>query len=89
MALLNGLVTFTWGNVSAIDREENIVVIKPSGIPYDELKIDQMVVMSLNGEIIEGEKYWWNNTYAFFLGNFFCSSKIIHNGIRDYACRSF
>lgn len=51
----SGLVTFTWGNVSGIDREEGIIVIKPSGIPYSELKIDQMVVMDLEGNIIEGE----------------------------------
>ncbi|MCK5812453.1 MAG: L-ribulose-5-phosphate 4-epimerase [Clostridiales bacterium] len=50
-----GLVTFTWGNVSAVDREEGIMVIKPSGIPYEELKIEQLVVMSLDGEKIEGE----------------------------------
>ena len=50
-----GLVTFTWGNVSGIDREEGIVVIKPSGVPYEELKVDQMVVLDLDGNIIEGE----------------------------------
>ncbi len=50
-----GLVTFTWGNVSAVDRDEGIMVIKPSGIPYEELKIEQLVVMSLDGERIEGE----------------------------------
>lgn len=51
----SGLVTFTWGNVSGIDRSEGIVVIKPSGIPYSELKVDQMVVMDLDGKILEGE----------------------------------
>jgi L-ribulose-5-phosphate 4-epimerase len=50
-----GLVTFTWGNVSGIDREEGIVVIKPSGVPYDELKVEHMVVMDLDGNIIEGD----------------------------------
>ncbi len=50
-----GLVTFTWGNVSAVDREEGIMIIKPSGIPYEELKIEQLVVVSLDGEIIEGQ----------------------------------
>lgn len=50
-----GLVTFTWGNVSGIDREEGIIVIKPSGVPYDELKVDHMVVMDLEGNIIEGD----------------------------------
>lgn len=50
-----GLVTFTWGNVSGIDREAGIVVIKPSGVPYAELKVDQMVVMDLEGNILEGD----------------------------------
>lgn len=48
------LVTFTWGNVSGIDREQNLVVIKPSGIPYDELKKDHLVVLDLDGNIVEG-----------------------------------
>ena len=39
-----GLVTFTWGNVSAIDRERGLVVIKPSGIAYEHMKPDDMVV---------------------------------------------
>ncbi|MFO7611605.1 MAG: L-ribulose-5-phosphate 4-epimerase [Clostridia bacterium] len=50
-----GLVNFTWGNVSGIDRDEGIIVIKPSGIPYSELKVDQMVVMDLEGNVVEGE----------------------------------
>lgn len=50
-----GLVTFTWGNVSGIDRESGLVVIKPSGVPYDELKAEHMVVVNLEGEIVEGE----------------------------------
>lgn len=51
-----GLVTFTWGNVSAIDRETNLVVIKPSGVPYEALSLDDLVVVSLDGEIVEGNK---------------------------------
>lgn len=51
----HGLVTFTWGNVSAIDRETGYVVIKPSGVEYDELTPDKMVVVDLDGNIIEGE----------------------------------
>lgn len=51
----SGLVTFTWGNVSGIDREEGIIVIKPSGIAYSELKVDQMVVLDLDGNILEGD----------------------------------
>lgn len=50
-----GLVIFTWGNVSGIDRKSGLIVIKPSGVPYDKLKPDNMVVMDLMGNKIEGE----------------------------------
>ncbi|WP_144552601.1 L-ribulose-5-phosphate 4-epimerase [Bacillus sp. X1(2014)] len=50
----HGLVTFTWGNVSGIDRQTGLVVIKPSGVPYDELHIDDLVVLDLDGKIVEG-----------------------------------
>ncbi|KHF38527.1 L-ribulose-5-phosphate 4-epimerase [Halalkalibacter okhensis] len=50
----HNLVTFTWGNVSAIDRETNLVVIKPSGVQYDELQIEDLVVVDLDGNIVEG-----------------------------------
>lgn len=50
-----GLVTFTWGNVSGIDRESGLFVIKPSGVDYDKLTPDDMVVMDLNGERAEGK----------------------------------
>ena len=50
-----GLVTFTWGNVSGIDREKGLFVIKPSGVEYDKLKPEDMVVMDLNGNKIEGD----------------------------------
>ena len=43
-----GLVIFTWGNVSGIDREKGLVVIKPSGVSYDEMKAEDMVVVDLN-----------------------------------------
>ena len=49
-----GLVTFTWGNVSASDRESGLFVIKSSGVEYDKLKPEDMVVMNLNGEKVEG-----------------------------------
>ena len=49
-----GLVTFTWGNVSGIDREKGLFVIKPSGVDYDKLTPDDMVVMDLEGNRIEG-----------------------------------
>jgi L-ribulose-5-phosphate 4-epimerase len=49
-----GLVTYTWGNVSGIDRESSLVVIKPSGVPYEELKLEHLVVVDLEGNIVEG-----------------------------------
>ena len=45
----HGLVTFTWGNVSGIDREKGLVVIKPSGVEYDHMTADGMVVVDLDG----------------------------------------
>jgi len=51
----HGLVIFTWGNVSAIDRKEGLIVIKPSGVSYDEMKVEDMVVVSLkDGKVVEG-----------------------------------
>lgn len=50
----HGLVIFTWGNVSAIDRESGLVVIKPSGVSYDEMKAEDMVVVDLEGNVVEG-----------------------------------
>ncbi|HJX72225.1 MAG TPA: L-ribulose-5-phosphate 4-epimerase [Bacteroidales bacterium] len=49
------LVIFTWGNVSGIDREKNLIVIKPSGVSYDEMKADDMVVVDFEGNIVEGK----------------------------------
>lgn len=49
------LVTFTWGNVSGIDREKGLFVIKPSGVDYDKLKPSDMVVVNLKGEVVEGD----------------------------------
>lgn len=49
------LVTFTWGNVSAIDRESGLVVIKPSGVAYEDLNAENMVVVDLQGNVVEGE----------------------------------
>ena len=50
-----GLITYTWGNVSGIDRRQGLVVIKPSGVSYDELTYDKMVVLDLEGNKIEGD----------------------------------
>ena len=49
-----GLVTFTWGNVSAIDRQRGLVVIKPSGIAYESMTVDDMSVVDLHGHVVEG-----------------------------------
>ena len=50
-----GLITYTWGNVSGIDRESGLFVIKPSGVDYSILKAEDMVVMDLNGNKVEGD----------------------------------
>lgn len=50
----HGLITFTWGNVSGIDREKGLVVIKPSGVEYDTMTTDDMVVVDLDGNRVEG-----------------------------------
>lgn len=50
----HGLVTFTWGNVSGIDRELGVVVIKPSGVSYEAMQAGDMVVLDLDGKVIEG-----------------------------------
>ncbi len=50
-----GLVTYTWGNVSGIDRERGLMVIKPSGVEYDELRPEDLVVLDLEGNRVEGE----------------------------------
>jgi L-ribulose-5-phosphate 4-epimerase len=49
------LVTFTWGNVSGIDRESGLVVIKPSGVSYDGMCLEDMVVVDLDGKVVEGK----------------------------------
>ena len=52
----HGLVTFTWGNVSGVEREQGLVVIKPSGVSYDEMQVEDMVVVELEtGKVVEGK----------------------------------
>ena len=78
------LVTFTWGNVSAIDRSSGLVVIKPSGVPYEEMTAEDMVVVDLDGRVVEGRLKPSSDTptqglrldrrhsaYTFTLGNYF------------------
>ena len=50
-----GLVTFTWGNVSGIDQQSGLVVIKPSGVSYDTMTAEDMVVVDLTGNVVEGK----------------------------------
>ena len=50
----HGLVTFTWGNVSGIDRERGLVVIKPSGVSYEKMAVGDLVVLDLDGNTVEG-----------------------------------
>jgi L-ribulose-5-phosphate 4-epimerase len=52
----HGLVTLTWGNVSGIDRDRGIVVIKPSGVSYDSMTAADLVVVDLEGNVVEGER---------------------------------
>ena len=50
------LITFTWGNVSGIDREKGLIAIKPSGVEYDKLKPEDMVIVALeDGKVVEGD----------------------------------
>ena len=49
-----GLVTLTWGNASGIDRSSGLVAIKPSGVPYERLTLEEIVVVNLDGEVVEG-----------------------------------
>ena len=60
-----GLVTFTWGNVSGIDREKGLFVIKPSGVEYEKLTPEDMVVVDLEGNKVEGRprnSMLWNHS---------------------------
>lgn len=50
-----GLVTFTWGNVSAIDRQSGLIVIKPSGVSYEDMTAEDMVIVDLSGNVVEGK----------------------------------
>ena len=52
----HGLAPLTWGNASAIDRDEGLVVIKPSGVSYDDMTVEDMVVVDLEGNVVAGER---------------------------------
>ncbi|WP_312229508.1 L-ribulose-5-phosphate 4-epimerase [Pseudescherichia sp.] len=51
----HGLVTFTWGNVSAIDRVRGLVAIKPSGVSYEAMTVDDIVIVDMQGQVVEGK----------------------------------
>ena len=63
-----GLVTFTWGNVSGIDREKGLVVIKPSGVDYATMTWEDMVVVDMEGNVVEG-KYKHHQTHRHILSS--------------------
>jgi L-ribulose-5-phosphate 4-epimerase len=75
-----GLVTFTWGNVSGIEREKGLVVIKPSGVPYEEMKADIMVVVDLDGKIVEGRLKPSSDTptHLYLYKNFEKTGAVVH-----------
>lgn len=74
------LVTFTWGNVSGINRDLGLIVIKPSGIAYNELKLEDMVVVDLNGNVVEGDLKPSSDTptHLFLYQNFSEIGGIVH-----------
>ena len=76
----SGLVIHTWGNVSGIDRENNIVVIKPSGIDYDSMTADDMVVLELDGTIAGGRLKPSSDTptHLELYNNFPCAGGVVH-----------
>lgn len=79
-----GLVTFTWGNVSGIDRELGLVVIKPSGVEYDTMSADDMVVVDLDGKVIEGKLNPSSDTatHLEIYKGFDCAKGVVHTHSR-------
>jgi L-ribulose-5-phosphate 4-epimerase len=75
-----GLVTYTWGNVSGIDREKGLVVIKPSGVSYEDMKAEHMVVIDLAGNRIEGDLNPSSDTatHLILYKNFLTIGGIVH-----------
>lgn len=79
-----GLVTFTWGNVSGIDREAGLIVIKPSGVEYDNMTADDMVVVDLDGNTVEGRYKPSSDTptHIELYKAFGCAGGIVHTHSR-------
>ena len=89
-----GLVTFTWGNVSGIDRESGLVVIKPSGVDYDKMTADDMVVVDLEGNRVEGNLNPSSDTathleYTFPMGNQLGTGRKRNPLLRNHTCRLY
>ena len=92
-----GLVVLTWGNVSAIDRKSGLVVIKPSGVPYDTMKAEDMVVVDLDGNVVEGTLNPSSDTpthlelYRSFegIGSVVHTGRQKHKGLRNNSRRFF
>ena len=92
-----GLITYTWGNVSGIDRESGYFVIKPSGVDYDKLTPDDMVVMDLEGNKIEGDlkpssdtpTHRRRGTYPFPGGYFLGTGRKGYSALRNDPCGLF
>ncbi|MDP4292156.1 MAG: L-ribulose-5-phosphate 4-epimerase [Bacteroidota bacterium] len=77
----HGLVIFTWGNVSGIDRKQGLMVIKPSGVDYDKMKVDDLVVVSLeDGKVVEGKLKPSSDTptHLVLYRNFTAINAIVH-----------
>ncbi len=79
----HGLVIFTWGNVSAIDRATGLVVIKPSGVSYDDMKAEDMVVVDLDGNVERQFEALFRHSYPLSAlqsvsGNRRCGSYTLH-----------
>ena len=72
-----GLVTYTWGNVSGIDRERGLFVIKPSGVDYEKLTPQSI------------SRSWWNRSYTFSLGDFMGTGRKKHSMLWNNTCRLF
>ena len=79
-----GLVTFTWGNVSEIDRNKGVIAIKPSGVEYDQMKLDDIVLCNLDGEVIEGDLNPSSDlmTHVEFYKNFSNVKGVVHTHAR-------
>lgn len=75
-----GLVSFTWGNVSGIDRDKGLFVIKPSGVLYEELKPEDMVVVDLDGKVVEGSMNPSSDapTHTYLYNHFLNIGSVVH-----------